>query len=401
MGLMAVFFLQRIPTRGVTCRVSSRNFPRYAAARQLVALIALAGAFLVSTTAHGAIREIPAPSFAQMKAPAPKPPPKPAAGSAQTAAEQPALDQLVFKDGDRVRGRLLEHDGDVLVFRSERFGVVRVPAAEADVILAKPPQEAVAAAPDQSAAVAEKVEEGEVEVERWPFSPLAFTQALREFFGSWHGRFTVSSEVLEDARDHSSATVDAKLRRKWKQDEVEVSGRYDYASVNESTATDVIKGDAVWRHDFPNRLFAVYRATLEWNRQFYRSGVPADYVLLQQQVGAGVNIFNTDTRKLRAGVAENVFDTWVTPMASHTTQAVESLFAEMEAKLPWRITVTNRGVWYYSFASQTDGWENRFEIAKKLTETLTVGARHEVRRNNPDVRSADYERLRVLFGFDF
>jgi hypothetical protein len=88
-------------------------------------------------------------------------------------------------------------------------------------------------------------------------------------------------------------------------------------------------------------------------------------------------------------------------MQSHTSQTVESLFAEFEAKLPWRISLTNRGVWYYSIRTKDEGWENRFEVSKKLTETLTVGVRHETRRNNPDVRAADYERLRMLFGLDF
>jgi hypothetical protein len=124
-------------------------------------------------------------------------------------------------------------------------------------------------------------------------------------------------------------------------------------------------------------------------------------VLLQQELGAGINLLDADTRKVRVGLSENLFDTWVTPTESHVSQNVESVFAEVELKLPWRMVVTDRGVWYYSITDRTDGWENRFELNKKLTETLTVGFRHEVRHNNPDVRSADYRRLRLLFGFDF
>ncbi|HTO02526.1 MAG TPA: hypothetical protein VL069_02440, partial [Opitutus sp.] len=136
---------------------------------------------------------------------------------------------------------------------------------------------------------------------------------------------------------------------------------------------------------------------------FYRLGVPADYVLLQQEFGAGVTLLDAENHKIRVGLAENLFDTWVTPVETktHISQTVESVFFEVETKLPWRIVVTDRGVWYYSIADQSTGWENRFEISKKLTETLTMGLRHEVRHNNPDVRSADYRRLRLLFGFDF
>jgi len=46
-------------------------------------------------------------------------------------------------------------------------------------------------------------------------------------------------------------------------------------------------------------------------------------------------------------------------------------------------------------------WENRIELNKKLTETLSVAIRHETRRNNPDVRIEDYTLLRLLVGLDF
>lgn len=327
--------------------------------------------------------EVPAPVFAAA----------PARTAAPLTAKQP-LDELAYRDGDRVRGRFLKREGEILVFQSERFGVLRVPAADAEVILAKPATMAAAAAvaPD---------EKPEVAIERAPFSPLAMARALKDFFGSWHGRFAVAAEMMQDSSKHDSGTVEGHLQRKWAVDEVQLNGHYDYSSVDDVTSTDMVKGDGVWRHDLPHNLFGVYRPTLEWNRAFFRDGQPSDYVLLQQEVGAGVNLFSSDTRKVRAGVSENLFDTWIIPTDTHLSQNVEAVFAEVEAKLPWRIVLTDRGVYYYSFTKQTEGWENRFEVNKKLTETLTIGIRHEIRHNNPDVRSADYRRLRVLFGFDF
>lgn len=383
MRKMNAILMKPIFPRGVTRRVISRTFLRLGTRRGWLAMVSLLCGMVLAPALTAA--EAP-PQVIRNAAAASSHPAAPAGDS--------KMDELVFKDGDRVRGRLLEHSDSVFVFQSGRFGVLRVPVWEAEVILGQPPTPAVAAEVEQ-------LQEGKVSEERWPFSPLAMTQALKSFFGSWHGRFSVAAEVLENARDHSSSTVEAKLQRKWKHDEVQISGRYDYASVNNITATDMMKAAGVWRHDFPGKLFAVYRPSLEWNRQFYRLGEPADYVLLQQELGAGVNLVSTDTRKLRVGASENLFDTWVTPIDSHTSQTVESLFAEFEANLPWRITLTDRAAWYYSIASSTDGWENRFEINKKLTETLTVGVRHEVRRNDADLRSADYERLRMLFGFDF
>lgn len=316
--------------------------------------------------------------------PGPRPPP----------AEKPALDELVYRDGDHVRGHVVERIDGVVIFQSERFGLLRVPVHEAELVLAKGNPLVTLKAADQTRG-------DQPPVERAPFSPWAMTQALKEFFGPWHGRFNLGAEVLQDVSDRNSTTIEARLGRKWSSDEVKINGRYDYAAVNQIVATDLIKADAEWRHDFAGRFFSVYRPTVEWNRAFYRGGLPADYVLLQQEAGAGINLVKTETRRLRIGASENAFDTWVSPAQKHSSQLVESLFTELEAKLPWRIALTNRGVWYHSFDDKSNGWEDRFEVSKKLTETLTIGAQHEARYNNPDVRSADYLRHRLLFGLDF
>jgi len=373
-------FLKPLTFSDVERRVSSCR-----TIRKLLGLWLIAGICGAATVTRADESSDPlfAPATDHASAHAPKPPPA------------PAFDELVFADGDRVRGHFVEKIGDTVVFQSERFGLLHVSAADAEVILAKMPEPELAPVVDVEGGT------GTVTVEHGPFSPREMARQLKQFFGSWHGRFAVSAEALQDARDRSTVSVEARLQRKWKSDEVQLNARYDYGSVDEVVSTDMIRGDGVWRHDFPGKFFGVYRPTLEWNRAYYRGGLPADYLLLQQEVGAGINVFNKETRKLRAGVSENMFNTWVVNGGDQLSQTVESMFAEFEAKLPWRISLTNRGVWYYSLSDQSDGWENRFEINKKLTETLTIGARHEIRYNNPDVRVSDYQRLRVLFGFDF
>lgn len=380
---MAEKFLKQNHSRGVERDVISSLFRARGWGRSMRGMMVAFCLVQVATVGRSAtLPEVPAPSFARI-------------GSSAPAAPKPPPDELVYADGDRVRGKFIRRDGKMLVFRSDRFGMLRVAADAAEVILAKTATAEV---------VAEEVKQdpkAEVAVERWPFSPLAFTAALKDFFGSWHGRFAVAAEMMQDGSAHNSGTVDAHLTRKWTNDEVQLTGRYDYALVDELTSTDMVKGSGVWRHDLPHKLFGVYRPTLEWNRAYFRNGAPADYVLLQEEFGVGINLVSTDTRKIRTGLSENLFDTWVLPTGIHTTQNVESLFAELELKLPWRIVLTDRGVWYYSLTDKSEGWENRFEVNKKLTETLTIGVRHEIRHNNPDVRSADYRRLRLLFGFDF
>lgn len=338
------------------------------------------------------------------------------------AAEVNAPDTLVYKDGDRVQGRVVSREGGVIVFKSERFGELRVAAADAAVVAAENPTGVSPAAPAAAPAVAGgpaaagaavpaadakkkpvvDQEEEEPHGSRWErFSPWVLTARVRGFFGPWHGRLALSTEVVSDTTDRNNSAMDATLRRKWERDEVSFNGRFDYSETDQVATTDVVKGAALWRHDFNRKQFAQYRPTLEWNRASKRVGLPSDYVLLQQEIGVGFNVLGAPGRKLRTGVSANLFDLWNTaPTSNHTSRGVPSGFEEVEWALPWRLALTQRGVWY-PVRDREDGWENKIELNKKLTETLSTSLRHEIRRNNPDGSAQDYTRLKLLFGLDF
>ncbi|MDB6167187.1 MAG: hypothetical protein JWM88_51 [Verrucomicrobia bacterium] len=312
------------------------------------------------------------------------------------AAEPVKQDTLVYKDGDQIKGRLKERSATEIVFLSTRFGLLHVPVADAKVILANGDD-------DTMAEVRARREEAEGPFTFWSLLSLrALTSQVRNFFGPWHGRFAVSSQVVSDTTDRTNDTIEAHLQRKWKKDTIQINGRYDYSETNGLVTTDIVKGDASWRHDFQSRLFASYTPSAEMNRAFSFNGLPADYVLVQQELGVGVNVFTSPKRNLRVGMAENVFDLWqIVPPESHNSKTAESVFLEADWKLPWAMTLTERGVWYYSINTGRDGWENKIELDKKLTETFTVGIRHEVRYNNPGVRVQDYTLLKLLIGIDF
>ncbi|HVS51639.1 MAG TPA: DUF481 domain-containing protein [Opitutaceae bacterium] len=322
-------------------------------------------------------------------------------------------DTLVYKDGDRVQGKLVAEDAGTIVFKSDRFGELRVPAADAVVIKADPsaattatrplpPVEAEGLLPPKKAA---KVAEERAEEERvtiWErFSPSLLTAKVRNFFGPWHGRLQLSSEIVSDTAERHNYSLEGRLQRKWERDDVQLNARYDYADSNDVVTTDVLRASGSWRHDFNRRLFAQYRPTTEWNHASVRLGVPNDYLLLQQEIGLGYSVLVRPTRKIRLGVSQNLFDTWNTaPTSDHTSHGVRSLFEEMEFALPWRMNLTQRGVWY-PVPNEPDGWENTIELNKKLTETLSTSLRHEIRRHNPDGSAQDYTRLKLLLGFDF
>ena len=320
--------------------------------------------------------------------------------------EAAKFDLLVYNDGDRVRGRLVEHSADSWLFMSERFGLLRVPVADATVIAGLPETLAAEARAKAAAAraKAEKAEEAEnASFLRWSIlSPVALTQGLKDFFGPWHGRFAFSTQIMSGTTETTNEMLEAHLQRKWDKDHLQLNSRYDFIDTNHVTTTDIIKGDASWRHDFPDQWFSIYSPSVEWNRAYVINAVPSNYMLLQQEFGAGYTVITLPKRSLRVGVAENLFDFWQTSAPeSHTANTAESLFLEADWKLPWRMTLTERGVWYYSIATTASGWENKLELDKKLTETFTVGIRHEKRDNEPGVRVQDYSLLKFLMGIDF
>ena len=318
---------------------------------------------------------------------------------------------LIYADGDRVRGKLVERSGELWVFQSEKFGLLKVPVAAArvesaaDGVTMTPklaPKEAVATAAPKPTSMHE--DSDDVEPAGWArFTPLALTHTMREFFGPWKGRFSISLEDVSDSSSRNTTLVELHMKRTWKRDEVDGTLRYDFSQTANVATKDLIKLTGSWRRDYAYKLFSIYRPTSEYNRAFKApDGVAVNYLLLQQEIGAGVNVFTTPQRKLRAGLSENLFDVWVVaPDSRHAAQTSESIFAELEWSLPWRLRLTERGVWYPPFRSGSEGWENRLELNKKLTETLSVAIRHETRTNNPDVRIQDYTLLRLLVGLDF
>jgi hypothetical protein len=126
-------------------------------------------------------------------------------------------DTLVYKDGDRVQGVLVEQRGDTIVFKSERFGELRVRAADAVVIKAEKESAAAKPAPvapvppaitpaEKKEAVAAAEREEQERVTIWDrFSPSVLTARVRDYFGPWHGRVSFSTEVVSDVAPKATA----------------------------------------------------------------------------------------------------------------------------------------------------------------------------------------------------
>ena len=321
------------------------------------------------------------------------------ASAADAPADGQTRDLLIFNDGDQVQGRFVQTVNGTIMFESDRFGELRVPSSAARVVTAKSPSPALGT---PSARVPAPAGSGQDPLKAPASGSMAVLGGL---LGPWHGHLAFSIDEVADTTDLHSSTIEGRLQRKWPQDEVVVTSRYVYSRTAGIATTDVVKTEGTWRHDFAPRFFSRYRLLGEWNRAAVYRNLPSDYVLMHNEVGAGVNVVRTPDRNLRLGLSENLLDVWATePRAGgHSSRLVDGAFVEADWKLPWRMKLNERAVWYYRTVDQMKniGWENHFDLNKKITEVLSAVLQHEVRNNSPDPRVQDFRQLRLLLGLDF
>jgi len=317
-----------------------------------------------------------------------------------------AADVLVYHDGDRVQGRLVRREGQMIVFQSAKFGEIRVNAAEAEVqrdgATMAPTATGSAPTPAPTAAPA-------VAVNPPAAMPTDPVKAPR-WWHPWTGRLSVALQWLEDAASNEDLGVDFRLEREWVRDELRFELRYSRKVSSDVLTEDIMRGTAYWRHDLPRRFFTLYNPVVEWDKAFkgFAPTIPiVEYGLTQQQFGVGYKLLETERAALRVGVAEN----WIGvrlfhPVQGNFTAWFESVFVEAELDLPRGWKLRERGQLYLyrrdPDSRESDrGWDNSIELTKQLTEQFSLTLRHEYRLNRPSLQGADYEKLRLLLGLDF
>lgn len=334
-------------------------------------------------------------------------------GALALALSTVRADSLLFKaNNDRLKGRLLAEEGDVLVFDTERFGVMRVPRAEVTLT-----REDVAAAVD-GAPVPETSAPTVVTAEG-PSHPPADHAAMADPSADaaqlvmasqheptakrspWRMHVAFSLELIHDASDKAEWIFELRAERKWARDELRFEPRYEYKSDNDRTTSDLLKLKTYYRHDFGRWWFAQYLPYYELNRQFSVQGVPLDYQYVRNEFGGGIRVIDRPGSILRIGVAESFYNIYLLDYPIDISLRSESVFMEAELDLPWRVSLRNRGqvLWYSDGGGQGIG--NELEVTKHLNDFWWIGVRHEYRVNAPELQGDDLSKLRVFLGVDF
>jgi hypothetical protein len=309
-------------------------------------------------------------------------------------------DALVFKsNGDRLNGTLVAEQGDVLVFETERFGVLRV--AREEVTLERAERETVRQVvsvnpptPSGRAVIADGSADA-VQLAMVSASPPASKAT------PWHMHVAFSAELIRDTADKSEWIFEFRAEKKWERDELRFEPRYEYKSENDRTTSDLLKLKTYYRHDIGRWWFVQYLPYYELNRQFTFQGVPLDYQYLRNELGGGIRVIDRPGSILRVGVSESFYNIDFLDYPAHRSLRGESVFVEAELELPWRVSIRDRGqvLWYSDGAGRGIG--NELEITKHLSDVWWIGIRHEYRVNAPELQGGDLSKLKVFLGVDF
>jgi len=313
----------------------------------------------------------------------------------------PVRGRLIYSDGNQITGQLVT-DG---VFASDRFGEVRflsgearfeastenVPTARAPAA-ASPAETGLAVTQPPGGAEKSAIPAGKTSPRAWKFKLSGFLD--RTFEDGDHKReyfLSLRADRPKQGADEFATHADYEYTRK--------RGRLD-----KRKATGFLE----WRHDLGTSDYFTYaRSYGEYDGTnlstteaalYGRSRV--NYYFVEQQVGLGYRLIASPRFSSSLVGAWNWFYVEVFDLVKGSNDA-PSILLENDLQLPWRLEFKQRAEMFYLKTNDRIGWENRFDLTRRLTSRLSITLRHEYRRDYPVVSANRIDRLRLLFGADF
>lgn len=276
---------------------------------------------------------------------------------------------LRYADGNAVSGVLVERTAAGGVFQADRFGRLGFTTQEARFEAeaagdAAPPPTPPAPAPAPSAA----------------WLPAAWSVGVSGYWQRDNGSITSDMGVDLDAR--------------WQRprDEVQLSLSTDYKVVDDEVDRNEQSGSLRWMHTLASPWFSLARVQAK-RSTFTLDPLPTlDYLLLHATVGGGWRRqWAADSYSLVALGHDRITLKLLRRDRSLQTHAMSLLFENRLRVLP-RVTLSNTLYWY-RWADGGAGFDSDAEVGYDLSDRVSVGLRHEYRRNDVNLTLGTYSRL--------
>lgn len=291
---------------------------------------------------------------------------------------------LRFGDGNVVSGELLASDADGGEFRSDRFGTLRFTHAQArfEPLAAAP-------APASASALAAPVP-GQAELaEQLGWRPASWSIAVS---GYWR-------------RDAGSTTSDLALDfdGTWqsRRDELRLALSANYKVVDRAVDTNDQDGSLRWLREVSDRWVALGQVKVNRSTFSLPDPLPVlDYALVQASVGTGPRWRWASGGRTLVTLNYDRLMLQLLRLDRRLYARAMSVLVDNRLRLSPRVDFSNTLI-VYRWPHAGTGYDSDAELSYRLSDQLSVGLRHEYRRNAVSLSTGTYHRVSLTTRLGF
>lgn len=282
---------------------------------------------------------------------------------------------LRYRDGNVLSGSLIEQGSDIGQFRSDRFGAIDFQRSEATF---EPAPSPVAPQPTQ--------DEAKAPAPRW--HPSDWSIGLSGYWKQDDG--TVGSDI---SLDLASTWINTG-------DELRLNLEADYKTVDREVDNNEQSGSLRWLHDLSSPWFVTGSVKARRDTVSLEALPELDYLLMQGSLGMGLrHRWSSNNKSLVAVSYDRVMVDLLDYRLRHYTHA-GSVLIENKLQLMPRISLNNT-LYLYFWRDGSTGVDSLTELSYQLSEGLSVGIKHDHRRNAVDLDLGTYNRLSLTTRIGF
>lgn len=287
---------------------------------------------------------------------------------------------LRFGDGNTLSGALVASDADGGLFRSDRFGDVRFTHAQArfeplpaSPVPPVPPAAAAAPAPD----------------DQLGWRPGEWSLAVS---GYWR---------RDDGSTTSDLAVDLDSTWRTHRDEIRLALSANYKKVDREVDTNDQDGSLRWLHEVAPTWVTLGQLKLNRSTFALVDALPAlDYALVQATVGAGPRWRWPNGGRTLVTLNYDRLMLELLQLDRRVYSHSVSLLLDNRLHLSAKVDFSNT-LFVYHWRDGSTGFDSDAELSYRLSDHLSVGLRHEYRRNAASLATGTYNRVSLTTRLGF
>ncbi len=311
--------------------------------------------------------------------------------------------ELQLANGDRITGTVISRTTDKVVFKADLFGTVEIPAAQVRDIISE-------VAGDPAAAVVAATTPPPAAKPPADTTPQPKPDAPKK--SGWDGKVELGFYQYDGSSESTNFDLRASAERKFGDNIIKGTGRMIYLEKDNNITKDNYLANVRWRRELSKRTFAQTLTT------YTRDSIKGIRNNWEQNIGAGLRLFNTDTHLVNVG-AGLTGQFRQTELDTSDWSTLIELFQDYSYQISKRIKLLQNATAQYSPNGQTTfvsvsntpknttGEANykltfNTSLQGKLSDKIFVNLRFEYEFDNAVVKSARADqRIISSIGYGF